>query len=100
MKVDYSTWCDSSIKAGVQLATILDEHGDSKLVSKVNTHVHRFSIRLNSINHLEKSERRYFMDLLHNDAKVSVMNTTFPSEVKTFLLNLLATKYKRKLELI
>lgn len=76
-----------------RLKQILDDLGDRKLNQKVNSVIHKFHIRANSLNHLNKVERSYFMMALYKDTQKNI-RAGFNGKVQTFLLNTLAGKYR------
>jgi hypothetical protein len=98
MKADHTTWCRSDVKAGVNLAKILNEIGDSSLISKVNVHVHRLTGRLCALNSIDDiSYRQYFMKSTFHDSIMSVKLAMFPESVTSHLSNVLTAKYRQKL---
>ena len=73
-----------------------DEIGDDKIIKKINTYVHKFHIRINSLNVLEKSMRHYFMGLTLHDTQKEVYKN-FEGIAHHYLMNLIFAIYRDKL---
>lgn len=82
-----------------RLNEILFTVNNKNLTQKVGSVIHKFHIRMNALNHLEKDVRTYYMMLLYNDTKKSV-RVGFDGRVRMFLLNTLAGKFREVLKKI
>jgi hypothetical protein len=81
------------------LDNVLEELDDSKISKKVNQFLHKFHIRINALNGLEKSERIFFMDLQLVHARGEI-NSNIDSKVKSHLKNEITAIYRNKIRLI
>jgi len=94
---DHTTFCASDIKSGVSLAKILKEYNDDNLTKKVVFNIHSFSTRLNAIDNLNNQHYAFYALYNLHFTKNIVLNTKYPEKIKSHLLSLISTLYKRKL---
>ena len=95
-KVDYTTWCDDSVKAAIILAKILDERDEHMLTKKVNKYIHKFNMRVNELTEVNKTERELYLMLLYHHTRNNI-RTNFDTEVSKFLSNVITATYRKKL---
>jgi hypothetical protein len=97
---DHTAWCSKDILAGVVLAKILNDLGESHLIAKVNTILSRYDRRLKELSTITNKTNvhmEYFINLVVRDMKDSVLLNKFPLAVETHLLNLMTAKYRKAL---
>lgn len=70
-----------------------------EMTKKVRRYLHKFHIRINSLNALDKQERIYFMDLQLVHARREI-NANIDSKVKSHLKNEITAIYRNKIRLI
>ena len=97
MKTDPTTWCSEDIPAAKYLADTLTEIGDEKLISKVNGIFHKFNIRLNALNGLNKPERVFYLELLMKKTEENITASISYTKVKSLTLNVITTLYRQEL---
>lgn len=83
-------------EAGRKLNGILDNY-DEQLSKKVNKHLHKYYQKINHINHNSKYYN-YFLTLVLKDTESIVKTYGYPTEVETFLLNVITCIYREKLK--
>ena len=66
---------------------------------KIGTYVHKFHIRMNALNTLNKVERKFSMNLCLIETKKSIF-MNFDSVSSYYLDNLISAIYRNKLKLI
>lgn len=98
-KVDHTTWCEPDNKAGIYLADTLTRIGDPKLIRNVGTYIHKFYVRIHSLNSLDKENRVFYTQILLNETKKEIRkNFTSKSKlVATLLENLIVSVYRKEL---
>ncbi len=99
---NYTTWCSSKMLAGVKLANILNDIGESSLINTINTILYRYDRRLKELSRLTDSvnvHKQYFANLVMVDMKNDVIKHKFPINVETHLLNVMSAKYRQMLKI-
>jgi hypothetical protein len=99
-KIDYTAWCDDSIKAGPRLAEVLNERNDPKVNLVVNRIIQKFNERLKYIsdqnNYNACSE--YFTILLLKETRKNIVNINLEYPINTLLDNVIVSKYRKLLK--
>ncbi len=95
--INYTTWCSSQDKCGVNLAAILNEIADKKVTHKVSTVLNNYSIRLKEVNKIGEF-KEYFLHLLLHDTEKEVKSKEWPKKIESHLLSLIRGKYRKELK--
>lgn len=95
-KIEYSTWCSESDKCGVNLASILNDMGDTYVIHKVALVLNNFSIRLKEAHKIGEF-KEYFLHLLLHDTEKEVKSKNWPKKVESHLLSLIRGKFRNEL---
>jgi len=66
---------------------------------KINSYVHKFHIRMKSLNSLEKDVRKYFMQLCLENTNKNI-DIKFEGKINSFLKNHIKKIYRNYLKLI
>ncbi len=96
MKVDYTTYCNSDSKAGVNLAKILEEYSDKNLTKGVLKTIHKFFIAAKSLEKLEGHYEFYFR-LLYQETRKNIVTKKLPEKVESHTLCFIDSYFKKSI---
>lgn len=102
IRADYTAWCGERMLAGVNLAKILNEIGDSELITFINKTLSGYDKQMKRLSKLDSkvhNGKQYYAELVVRESKNYILDCSLPRDVESHLLNLMTAKHRQMLKI-